>query len=130
MDIVTMIGNHGQKVIMEYNCDLSVDSKIDFLKILINQCWKILPIYEGKDINSEITYSREEAYSGYQKHLNFLITKLIGANKIWGNDQYFVELLCILIGMRDMDNNSHDKVRYFVHHCTKLLNKMLNEVQK
>ena len=37
-------------------CDFELDDKVNVesLKILINQCWKLLPIYEGKSKNNEL----------------------------------------------------------------------------
>ena len=54
-------------------CDFELDDKVNVesLKILINQCWKLLPIYEGKSKNNEIVNSKELAYENYQKHLTF-----------------------------------------------------------
>ena len=52
---------------MEFkNFQLDDKSTKESLQILINQCWKTLPIYEGKDKNNNIIYSREEAYNNYQ----------------------------------------------------------------
>lgn len=111
---------------MEFkNFQLDDKSTKESLQILINQCWKTLPIYEGKDKNNNIVYSREEAYNNYQKHLTFLVTKISGASKIWTDNQYYVELLYILNGMTDITDNEHDRVKYLVHHCTKLINNMM-----
>lgn len=111
---------------MEFkNFQLDDKSTKESLQILINQCWKTLPIYEGKDKNNNIIYSREEAYNNYQKHLTFLVTKISGASKIWTDNQYYVELLYILNGMTDITDNEHDRVKYLVHHCTKLINNMM-----
>lgn len=111
---------------MEFkNFQLDNKSTKESLQILINQCWKTLPIYEGKDKNNNIIYSREEAYNNYQKHLTFLVTKISGASKIWTDNQYYVELLYILNGMTDITDNEHDRVKYLVHHCTKLINNMM-----
>lgn len=107
---------------------LDDEATIKSLKILINQCWKTLPIYEGRDKNNNIVYSREEAYESYQKHLCFLIAKLCGASKIWQNNQYYVELVYILSGMQDFKDDEHDRVKYLVHHCTKLINNMIEEI--
>lgn len=53
--------------------DFNLDDKatLESLTILINQCWKTLPIFEGKNKESKIVYSREDAYKNYQKHLTF-----------------------------------------------------------
>lgn len=111
---------------MIYN-DFQLDDNttIQSLKILINQCWKTLPIYEGRNKNNEIVYSREEAYEYFQKHLHFLITKISGASKIWKDNQYYVELVYILNGMLDFKDDEHDRVKYMVHHCTGLINNMI-----
>ena len=113
---------------MSYNFQLNDEATIQSLKILINQCWKTLPIYEGKNRENEIVYSREEAYENYQKHLCFLITKVYGASEIWKNNQYYVELANMLSGMKGFKEDEHDKVKYIVHHCTKLINNMIEMI--
>ena len=110
------------------NFQLNNEATIQSLKILINQCWKTLPIYEKKNKNNNIVYSREEAYKNYRKHLCFLITKISGASKIWQDNQYYVELVYILTGMQDFSDDEHDRVKYLVHHCTKLINNMIDVV--
>lgn len=107
---------------------LDDNATIQSLKILINQCWKTLPIFEGKNKENEIVYSREEAYENYQKHLCFLITKVSGASKIWQDNQYYVELVYMLVGMQDFKEDEHDRVKYIVHHCTKLVNNMIDVI--
>lgn len=109
---------------------LSNDATIQSLKILINQCWKTLPIFEGKDKEGNIPYSRDEAYKNYQKHLDFLITKVSGASRLWNNNQYYVELAYILSGMKDFKEDEHDRVKYIVHHCTKLINDMIRSIKE
>ena len=110
--------------------DFNLDDKatLESLTILINQCWKTLPILEGKNKESKIVYSREDAYKNYQKHLTFLSTKLIGASKLWQNNQYYVELLYMIEGMKSFTPEEHDRVKYIVNHCTNLINDMKDEV--
>lgn len=115
-------------VIMAYNFELGEEATQESLKILRNQCWKLLPIFEGKNIDNEVIYTLDEAYDNYQKHLTFLITKVSGANKIWTDNQYYYELLMILNGMRDFQKDEHDRVKYMVHHCTHLIEKMKEDV--
>ena len=123
------IGRGGLMATTNYS-DFQLDDNatIQSLKILINQCWKTLPIFEGKNKENEIVYSREEAYENYQKHLCFLITKVSGASKIWQDNQYYVELVYILTGMQDFKEDEHDRVKYIVHHCTKLINNMIDVI--
>ena len=111
-------------------CDFELDDKVNVesLKILINQCWKLLPNYEGKSKNNEIVNSKELAYENYQKHLTFLITKVSGASKIWRENQYYIELLYILIGMRELGLDESEKVKYIYQHCTRLIENMRDEV--
>ena len=109
---------------MTYNFELDDKATVESLNILINQCWKTLPIFEGKNKNNEIVYSREEAYANYQKHLSFLITKMTGASKIWTDNQYYVELVYLLVGMKDFKEDEHDRVKYIVNHCTNLIKNM------
>lgn len=113
--------------IMGYNFELDDIAINESLRILRNQCWKLLPIFEGKDIHNNTIYGKDEAYNNYQKHLTFLITKVSGASKIWMDNQYYYELAMILNGMRDFTIEEHDKVKYMVHHCTNLVEKMKSE---
>ena len=114
------------------NQDFKLDDKatLDSLTILINQCWKTLPIFEGKSKESGVIYSREDAYNNYQKHLTFLSTKLKGASAIWKDNQYYVELLYMIEGMKSFSPDEHDRVKYIVNHCTGLINDMKDEVLK
>ena len=115
--------------IMNYsNFQLDDNVTIQSLKILINQCWKTLPIFFFFFKENKVVHSREEAYENYQKHLCFLITKVSGASKLWQNNQYYVELVYILAGMQDFKEDEHDRVKYIVHHCTKLINNMIDVI--
>ena len=115
---------------MKYDFNLDEKSTIESLTILINQCWKTLPIFEGKNKNGEIAYSRDEAYVNYQKHLLFLSTKLLGASELWKDNQYYVELVYMIEGMKKFNADEHDRVKYIVNHCTNLINSMKDEVVK
>ena len=116
--------------LMNMDFNLDDNATIDSLTILINQCWKTLPIFEGKNKESKVVYSREEAYNNYQKHLTFLSTKLIGASKLWQNNQYYIELLYMIEGMKSFKPDEHDRVKYIVNHCTNLINDMKDVVLK
>lgn len=115
---------------MKKDFNLDDQATLDSLTILINQCWKTLPIFEGKNKESEIVYSREEAYNNYQKHLTFLSTKLTGASKLWQDNQYYIELLYMIEGMKSFSPEEHDRVKYIVNHCTNLINDMKDAVLK
>lgn len=115
---------------MKFDFNLDEKATLDSLTILINQCWKTLPIFEGKNKDSEIAYSRDEAYRNYQKHLTFLSTKLIGASELWKDNQYYVELLYMIEGMKKFSPDEHDRVKYIVNHCTNLINNMKDEIIK
>ena len=113
---------------MGYNFELGNIAINESLRILRNQCWKLLPIFEGKNIDNKVVYASDEAYSNYQKHLTFLITKVLGASKIWIDNQYYYELAMILNGMRDFTKDEHERVKYMVHHCIHLIEKMKGEL--
>ena len=115
---------------MKYDFILDDKTTLDSLAILINQCWKTLPIFEGKNKEGDIAYSRDEAYENYQKHLLFLSTKLLGASELWQDNQYYVELLYMIEGMKKFNPEERDRVKYIVNHCTNLINSMRDEVLK
>ena len=98
---------------MKYDFTLDDKTTLDSLAILINQCWKTLPIFEGKNKEGDIAYSRDEAYENYQKHLLFLSTKLIGASELWQNNQYYVELLYMIEGMKKSIPSSSNQLNLF-----------------
>lgn len=107
---------------------LDDEANVQSLKILINQCWKTLPIFEGKNRENQVVCTREEAYENYQKHLWSLITKVSGASKMWQGNQYYVELMYMLSGMQDFGIDEHDRVKYIVNHCVHLINSMIKEI--
>jgi hypothetical protein len=109
---------------MDFNFNLNDKATKKSLEILRNQCWKTLPIYEGKNKDDKIIYSRDEAFNNYQKHLTFLVTKITGASKLWQDNQYYVELLYILEGMKDYTSDNHEQVRLMIFHCLNLIEKM------
>lgn len=115
---------------MEEDFILDDKATLDSLTILINQCWKTLPIFEGKSKTHGVVFPRDEAYENYQKHLTFLSTKLRGATEIWKDNQYYVELLYMIEGMKSFTPDEHDRVKYIVNHCTSLINSMKDEVLK
>lgn len=113
---------------MRIDFELNDKANLNSLSILINQCWKALPIFEGKNKEGEVVYSRDEAYNNYQKHLTFLSTKLTGASKLWQDNQYYLELLYMIEGMKSFSPDEHDRVKYIVNHCTDLINNMKDAV--
>lgn len=115
---------------MNYNFKLDNDSISNSLKILKDQCWKLLPIFEGKEKEENSFINKDLAYINYQKQLDFLITKVLGASKLWQDNQYYVELAYLLSGMKDYSKEDHDKLRYMVFHCIDLIEKMGEVVEK
>lgn len=103
------------------NFKLGKSSILESLNILINQCWKTLPIFEGKKLNNTELYTREKAYENYQKHIDFLATKVSGASKFCEDNGHYIELLYLINGMKDIEIDNHDKVKYITNHCISLI---------
>lgn len=96
----------------------------DYYTNLRNRCWKLLPIYEGKDINGEVIYSREESVILFRKNLNRLVTEVSGAANIYFENSRYQELLNLLAGMNMYGEDSHETVRDILLHCCNICEDM------
>lgn len=91
---------------------------------LKNRIWKLLPIYEGKGINKEIIYSKDDAFGKYQLYLSRILTELDGAKNINKSNTRYAELYYLLEGMKNFTLDDHKKVRDIVLHCCGLCEKL------
>jgi hypothetical protein len=104
---------------------------IQYYKLLVGNCFKILPIYEGKDVYSkEVVYLPESAFSNYQKYVANLIVELCGSD-IFFTSVNSVRIVSILRGvLKEVNVNEHQKLKPLVMECIKLCNKIIDELNK
>jgi hypothetical protein len=106
---------------------MELKDQINSDKMLIslrNRIWKLLPIYEGKNKEGIIILTNSKAYNNYKKNLDKLIIEVWGASEIWFANHNFVQLLCLLQGMKTITEDDHDRLKTTVTHCTDLCEKM------
>ena len=105
---------------MEYN-------KEKYFNELIGKVYKLLPIYEGKSINSDIeNINPEKACGNYHKELLILSTKIMGDYSIY-NDQLLLDIASTLKGMMQFEVGQHTDVKICVFGLIKKIkNKALN----
>lgn len=95
----------------------------DYMMSLKNRIWKLLPIYEGKNLDKKVVCTREEAYNNFYMYLSRITTELVGAKNINKDNGYYAELLYLLEGMKEFSEDEHDRVRDIVLHCCNLCDK-------
>lgn len=94
-------------------------SKKDFCESLIGNIYKILPIYEGEDINKAVCATPEVAYSNYLNQLVTLEAEVEGAYEYYQDDKIF-RMLFIIKGMKNLKVGEHAKVRTCVFDLIKI----------
>lgn len=109
---------------MEYNVEINNKTLSEVLTSLRNRIWKLLPIYEGKDMSGRITISEMAAYKNFKKNLQKVTIEVYGANDILFQNTQFVQLLCLLQGLESVKIDEHEKVKNIVKHCADLCEKI------
>ena len=96
---------------------------------LQNQIYKLLPISEGKDINGKVVYDEFDSKVHFKKNLVILNNKILGASKIWFENQYWRDLIYQIEGLLAYDY-SHDQIKQTIFYCRNdLCEKMKEEVR-
>jgi hypothetical protein len=133
-----MIGRVGAMETSESNVNITPKDYNKSIVALRDKIWKLLPIYEGRDRDRYISIPQAQAYKNYCKNLNRLIIQVQGAEKIWFENTFFTELVCLLTGLegkfypiepqtiRDIEriNKQHEELKSTITHCTDLCQKM------
>lgn len=109
--------------------ELSKELLIDYYDSLIGDSFKLLPIYEGRDIKTnQIIYNENEAYDNYRKYLiNFL-------NEIYGSyymldSVLLLKLLANLEGMLTIGLKEHSKLKSLVFKCIGIVNRLKEGIE-
>lgn len=96
----------------------------EYYDSLISRFFKILPIFEGKDVfTKEKIYSNDVAIENYKKYIENFIVEIYGTTKIIDNI-LLIRLLTILVGMEALNENEHRKVKACVFNCIDICKKL------
>jgi hypothetical protein len=96
-----------------------------YCDFMIADCYKILPIYEGRNPhNKNVFYGSEIAYENYCKYMDNFAVELSGAVEIFKSNANFIKLLNIIEGMRTIKMGEHDKVKSLVFMCIGLCKRL------
>lgn len=98
---------------------ISVPVKLynNFLNELINQIFKILPIYE------DCIKSKDKSLTPYLVHLDNVVTQILGANYFFYDNTFF-SVATILKGLQEINSPSQKKVKSIVFCCIDKLSKL------
>jgi len=91
---------------------------------LIDKIYKLLPIYEGKIINSDIAIGKDSAYANFQRNINMLILQIFGIIKKTGKKEYLQDIYFILEGLKDVGTDNQIRVRNTIFDCVRLVKKL------
>ena len=114
----------------KYNLPIRRQCFEDYIELLINKIFKLLPLYEGLSLTKEVVYTSEQAYKHFQMHLEEVIVEVTGNYYIYNNSPRFLQLLSILDGMRDIKLDEHKLVRTLVFKCTNICSELEKSLQK
>jgi hypothetical protein len=100
------------------------ETLIEYYDGLINRFFKILPIFEGRDLyNKQKIYSEEVALKNYKIYITNFIIEFSGfANLI--EDDLVLRLVNILIGIENITWKDHDKLKSAVFNCIDISKKL------
>lgn len=91
---------------------------------LINNFYKLLPIYEGKIFDSEQLLPRDEAMSNFQKNLSMLILQINGLYSEYPQFNKLQDILLLLNSIKNIGDNDRDSVKKVVFFCIRFIKKM------
>lgn len=82
-----------------------------------NKLFKLLPLYEGKQIGTDLFLPADVAFEQYETHLDMEIIEFSGIDS-----EPFNEVLHYLKGLKSIGREvTHKQVRSVVLHCVALL---------
>ena len=88
-----------------------------------DRCWKLLPIFEGKDLNGVKVFSDVEALENFEKNLNWLLLEAKGSIANYGTNNYCEQVVNILTGLQQTDDRSHKTIKGVTLKCFNLCKK-------
>lgn len=123
---------------LEYSISITPKDYNKSITALRDKIWKLLPIYEGRNRDGYISVPQEQAYRNYCKNLERLTVQVRGAEKIWFENTYFTEVMCLLTGLEgkfspiaietrqdDLSaKKQHAELKSVITHCADLCEKM------
>lgn len=116
-------------MINKYKIEMSKELLLDYYDSLINDCFKLLPLYEGIDFSTKrVIYSPVEAHKQYKKYLSSFITEVFGSYYMFENI-YLLKLTNNLEGMLNIEISEHDKIKQLVFKCISIINKLKEEIK-
>lgn len=110
---------------------INIEFLKQYYKSLIGKCFKVLPLYEGKDMYSkQIIYSSDKAFENYQQYLSNLIIEVSGS-EIFFNSVNSIEILNKLNGaFKEIGVDEHFKLKPIIMDCISLCNKVISEIEE
>ena len=109
---------------------ISNELLIQYYKSLINNYFKILPLFEGRDLQTkQIIYTQEQAYEMFQKYIQNFIIEVCGSNELFIVNVNSIKLLSLLRGMQEIQIGEHKKTKSVVMSCIDLCNKVIKELE-
>ena len=97
--------------------------KIAYLNKAVGKIFKLLPIYEGKDIYGNVVCTPDEAKINFQKQIVLLETELMGLDF---SDSKINDLMLLLSGMKRYDVGQHTEVKCCVIKAINLCKKIIS----
>lgn len=93
--------------------------------------YKILPIYEGRDLFSKnVVFSQEDAYNHFQQYVSSLLVEIYGNSKLFFETVHAVKIVSILRGiLEEIKIDEHKKLRPLVFQCVNLCKKISDELE-
>jgi hypothetical protein len=109
--------------------EVSKELLFDYYSSLVNECFKLLPVFEGRDLKTnKIIHSKEVAYLQYKKYLVSFLNEIYGSYYML-DSIYLLRLLANLEGMLGIQLNEHDKLKSLVFKCIGIVNKLKEEME-
>lgn len=91
---------------------------------LISSIYKLLPIYEGKTMDSDELLPSEVSLSNFHKNVNRLLLNFTGLSREFNNIKQFQDIVLLLNAIKNVDENSKDIVKKTVFFCINLIKKI------
>jgi hypothetical protein len=114
----------------KYNIELYNFDACNYFNSLIGNFYKLLPIYEGKDVvNKNKIYTKEESYLHFQVYLSNFIIELSGGCHLFYENNQLIKLLTSLEGLRGIGINHHDEVKSVTFNCINICNKIIKKLE-
>ena len=112
----------------KYDLEISEETLNKYFDNLIGDFYKILPIYEGRDMKTkQVIYSKEEAHEQFVKYVKNFIVEICGGYYLFDDNMYFLKLLNILEGMCELSQDEHCKLKSLVFNCISVCKKIKGE---